>query len=380
MGQKQGFNISKKRNEETQCFFCGKENHSRADCKILERKTHQENITFCMSKGLCFACLQHSHLAKDCSHRLTCKICQRWHPTVLHRDKAQGRTPPNQDKEKVETEKQQANEDKGTQGNETTKEGQAKKEETETENSTAKRTLTNLALLQDSQPAMIPVTVRSTETGKSVHTYAFIDNGSNAIFCTKELKEKLHAKGKSRNIHLQTLMDDKQLKTCAIQCLKVADWKENIYPPITEVSVQPIPIDKEDIPKKSDVEKLPYLRGIDFHEIDAEDGLLIENNVPKAMEPLQVINSQNDGPFACRSIIGWMVFRCTKPEGSKSKISTHKVQVLEDIQLQLHNLYNIEFSERLTEDKIEGSREDKRFMMKVEESIELLDGHFQIVL
>ena len=214
------------------------------------------------------------------------------------------------------------------QGNETTKDGQAKKEETETENSTAKHTLTNHVLLQDSQPAIIPVTVRSTETGKSVHTctYAIIDNGSNTTFCTKELKEKLHAKGKSRNIHLQTLTDDKQLKTCAIQCLKVADWKENIYPPITEVFVQPIQIDKEYIPQKSDVEKWPYLQEIDFREIDAKDGLLIGNNVPKAMEPLQVINSQNDGPFACRSIIGWLVFGCTKPEGSKSKIRTHKVR------------------------------------------------------
>ena len=58
--------------------------------------------------------------------------------------------------------------------------------------------------------------------------------------------------------------------------------------------------------------------------MNTEVGLLIGNNVPKAMEPLQVINSQNEGPFACRSIIGWMVFGCTKPEGSKSKILTER--------------------------------------------------------
>ena len=144
------------------------------------------------------------------------------------------------------------------QGNETTKDGQAKKEETETENSTAKRTLTNHALLQDSQPV---INSSYCEVNRNRQERAYLRNHrqwEQHNILHKRTERKASCKRESRNIHLQTLTDDKQLKTYAIQCLEVADWKENIYLPIPEVFVQPIQIDKEDIPKKSDGEKWPY--------------------------------------------------------------------------------------------------------------------------
>lgn len=41
--------------------------------------------------------------------------------------------------------------------------------------------------------------------------------------------------------------------------------------------------------------------------VQAEVGLLIGANVPKAMEPLQVVNSVDDGPYAVRTILGWTI-------------------------------------------------------------------------
>ncbi|TWW62354.1 hypothetical protein D4764_04G0010010 [Takifugu flavidus] len=41
--------------------------------------------------------------------------------------------------------------------------------------------------------------------------------------------------------------------------------------------------------------------------MQAEVGLLIGANVPKAMEPLQVVNSVDNGPYAVRTILGWTV-------------------------------------------------------------------------
>lgn len=40
-------------------------------------------------------------------------------------------------------------------------------------------------------------------------------------------------------------------------------------------------------------------------EINAEIGLLIDTNVPEALEPLQVIRSVNDGPYSIRTTLGW---------------------------------------------------------------------------
>lgn len=45
--------------------------------------------------------------------------------------------------------------------------------------------------------------------------------------------------------------------------------------------------------------KLPF--------IQEDAGLLIGANVPKALEPLEVINSVNNGPCVVRTVLGWTV-------------------------------------------------------------------------
>ena len=44
-----------------------------------------------------------------------------------------------------------------------------------------------------------------------------------------------------------------------------------------------IPVQKENIPKQEDIAKWPYLKDVSLPQIDAEVGLLIGTNVPKAM-------------------------------------------------------------------------------------------------
>ena len=41
--------------------------------------------------------------------------------------------------------------------------------------------------------------------------------------------------------------------------------------------------------------------------IDEEIGMLLGTNAPKVMEPLEIINSQGEGPYACRTLLGWVV-------------------------------------------------------------------------
>lgn len=62
--------------QEVKCVYCDKENHATAECMALGKKPHEEKFAICKSKGLCFACLQSSYLAKDRKQRMTCKIRQ----------------------------------------------------------------------------------------------------------------------------------------------------------------------------------------------------------------------------------------------------------------------------------------------------------------
>lgn len=50
----------------------------------FQRKSHREKLNFLKEKGLCFGFLCKGHISKDCKGWLSCKICNRTHPSVLH--------------------------------------------------------------------------------------------------------------------------------------------------------------------------------------------------------------------------------------------------------------------------------------------------------
>ncbi len=68
-----------------------------------------------------------------------------------------------------------------------------------------------------------------------------------------------------------------------------------------------MPVHKGNIPRETDLQRWPYLKTVHSPEIEAGIELLIGTNVPKALEPLEVIRSVNDGPYAIRTILGWTV-------------------------------------------------------------------------
>lgn len=52
---------------------------------------------------------------------------------------------------------------------------------------------------------------------------------------------------------------------------------------------------------------MSHLKSVQVPCINAEIGLLIGTNVPKALEPQEVIHSVNEGPYAVRTALGWTV-------------------------------------------------------------------------
>lgn len=42
-------------------------------------------------------------------------------------------------------------------------------------------------------------------------------------------------------------------------------------------------------------------------QINATIGLLIGVNAPKALEPWRIINSEGDGPYAVKTLLGWVI-------------------------------------------------------------------------
>ena len=68
-----------------------------------------------------------------------------------------------------------------------------------------------------------------------------------------------------------------------------------------------IPADVKNFPVTEDLNKWPYVYEVNLTEIDGEVGLLMGNNVSRALEPWKVVHSEEGGPFACKTLLGWTI-------------------------------------------------------------------------
>ncbi|KAL7875500.1 hypothetical protein AOLI_G00104630 [Acnodon oligacanthus] len=137
---------------------------------------------------------------------------------------------------------------------------------------------------------------------------------------------------------------------------------------------------------RKNLEKWSYLNRVHLPQLDWEVGLHISANTYKATEPWEKINSRNDGPYAVKTDLGWVVNRpvgkCQESESDDVKrqcflVNRISVSSTEDMPMR-H--YDADFPERQWEDKQEPSQHDKQFMHAVRISAHLTDGHYCIKL
>lgn len=90
--------------------------------------------------------------------------------------------------------------------------------------------------------------------------------------------------------------------------LEVSELKSSKFMPIPEVYTQKsMPLTKNNIPTQEDLKEWPYLSEVHLPQIDSDIDLLIEMNTANVMGPWQVINSQQHGPYAVRTLLGWVI-------------------------------------------------------------------------
>ena len=132
--------------------------------------------------------------------------------------------------------------------------------------------------------AVIPVKIRSKSRNQIIISYAFLDNGSSANFCAESLMRKLGVDGKVK-IFLSTLeKKSSPVDSYLIRDLVVSDLDENHFVDLpTLYTGSEIPVSNNDIPTQEDVDQWPLLDGVFIPQVDAEIGLLIASDVPKAL-------------------------------------------------------------------------------------------------
>lgn len=342
------------------CLFC-KSEHNMAQCKRMRKSLHKEKLEFLRSKGLCFSCLKQGHMSKFCEEKLNCEVCSLTHPTVLHIK----------------------NKDKPIRNEETSEDDEKYHAMSGFVGTESKQYSGKGADDTDSILSIVPVQVKAKKGNKIVTTYAFLDPGSTATFCTVKLMNELNLHGKKTDILLTTMGQQRTVSSHIITGLEVSSLDDYNFIELPEVfSQMTIPANKRNIPQQEDVDKWPHLGKVQIPNIQAEIGLLIGTNVPKAMEPEEVIRSVNDGPYAVRTLLGWTVNgplrenSCDASRNGAAYVNRISVAKLEDM---WNQQLRYDFPE-CSQEEMEMSIEDLQFMDSVSQSARLIDGHYCIGL
>lgn len=114
--------------------------------------------------------------------------------------------------------------------------------------------------------------------------------------------------------------------------------------------------------------------------IDVDVGLLIGSDIPVILKPKQVIPSQNGGPYATRTTLGWVV---NGPLGKVTNTNTHTANLTKaNLQLneQFQSYCNMEFNDSSYGEARSMSANDKHAMELMRDSISLENGHYQLAL
>ena len=133
-----------------------------------------------------------------------------------------------------------------------------------------------------------------------------------------------------------------------------------------------------------DLEDWPHLKHVHLPKIDAQVELLIGMNMPRALEPLEVIRSVEEGPFAIKTVLCWTVNgpldrECCKWPGYLSTVTANRISAVTLDELWKQQ-FRMDFPENSHDEQPGLSREDSKFLELASETVTLSDGHYSIAL
>lgn len=131
--------------------------------------------------------------------------------------------------------------------------------------------------------------------------------------------------------------------------------------------------------KVQDVSNYPHLRDIHKASIESDIGLLTGNDVPEALEPKEIRERKVGGPYAVRTIFGWIV---NGPLDLKGSLCRTANIIRRDFELnkQFASFCDQEFSDSAYDKTTGMSKEDLHVISIMGQSIVLKEGYYQMAL
>ena len=288
------------------CPVCSSTAHKVFYCEEFKKMTITDRANITKEKGLCFNCLGPNHTARKCKCAKGCKICGRKHNTLLHMP----------------------------QGDSTST--------AEPQNKVTSGYINNTCLRRVALP-VTSVVIKPAGGGKAVTTYALLDPGSSASFCSNKLLEMLGISGRETEMSLTTVDRANSIQKAKVVSLEVSDIYNQscVHMPVV-LSRSVLPINAENIPSYEDISSYAHLRGIDIPSADVSEVLLlIGQDTPEALVPHDVIRGARGEPYATRSLLGWTLNGPMKTQGT-TQVSCGFIAASESLNQQVEEFWKLD--------------------------------------
>ena len=282
-------NTKEKRSPSFSCFLCKTNLHKLEKCSKFMELSMDERREFVRANHLCFGCFSNDgHISKNCQNRLLCGECGKRHPTPLHYSSA------------------------------TVKSEYSSKTEEALKPSDGKANANTVAVCSNQDCStvvtncmILPVLLSHKQMPeKVVQVYAILDEASDITFVKTSVMHGLGIEGTKTSLQLNTMLGRQQIDVNRIEGLIVKRLDEQVEIELPKTySRDNIPSRCDQIPTPDIADKWKHLKKIKDkllpYQKDAEVGLLIGCNCPRALKPKEVILGKGEEPYAVRSILGW---------------------------------------------------------------------------
>ena len=283
--------------------------HSLVKCSSFLKKSVDQRSDVIREKGLCYGCFKRGHMSAGCRDRFTCEECGRRHHTLLHGVKLKSSNPQPDTKAKLSVLQPKKKEPQREARSES-------KPAPESSNSNAisaahSSVPGNASLITNCRIVLVDL-FHKANPEKQIKVYALLDDASDTTFVTTQVQEKLGIEGVQTSLNLSTMLGREVLEVERIDGLMVQGLDGRVQVELPKAYArESIPSRRDQIPTPEVADNWPHLQKIRDkippYEKDAEIGLLIGCNCPKAIKPKEVIHGSSEDPYAVRTLLGWSI-------------------------------------------------------------------------
>jgi hypothetical protein len=226
----------------------------------------------------------------------------------------------------------------------------------------------------------LPVTVKGKHG--DVHTFALLDPCSNKTFCSESLIDKLGIPGEQCSLSLATLNGGNNTSAQKVSLEVHGKPKGSKVQLPVVYSIKSFPNLLSSVATCEDAGKWQHLKDIDIPKVDnvSDVSLLIGQDVPHALAPLETRHGEDFEPYAVRTRLGWIVSGPLDTSVQQDQVLCHLIDAIPrdscSLEQQVKHFFKVEDIEDTDQQNM--SLDDKRVIDVWDNSLNIVDSHYQL--